>query len=107
MVWFEVWLSFEQFSNVCSIQTVKFEVIWVGEHMEFKGHEEVLDLVQVVVDEGLLEIFQEGGDDVVRWSWRFGEFLRRWSSFQFLSKVTDMMSSGCRFTADWTVSFLA
>ena len=53
------------------IRAVKFEVIWVGEHMEFKGHEEVLDLVQVVVDEGLLEIFQEGGDDVVRWSWRF------------------------------------
>ena len=33
---------------------VKFEVVWVGEHMDFKGLEEVLDLVQVVVNEGLL-----------------------------------------------------
>ena len=88
-------------------RAVKFEVICGGEHMDFKSLEEVLDLVQVIVDEGLLDLFRNGGDDVVRWSWRFGDFLKRWSSFQFLSKVTDMMSSGCRSAADWTVSFLA
>ena len=56
-------------------RVVKFEVIWAGQHMEFKGLKEVLDLVQVVVDEGLLEIFRDGGDDVVRWSSRFGGML--------------------------------
>ena len=55
----------------------------------------------------MLNVYSEGGDDVIRWSRRFREFLRRWSSFQFLSEVTDMMSSGCRFAADWTVSLLA
>ena len=32
-------------------RAVKFEVIWVDQNIEFKGLEEVLDLVQVVVDE--------------------------------------------------------
>ena len=59
-----------------------------------------MNVFHVAFKERLLEFFREGGDEMVWWGRRFGEFLRRRSSFQFLSKVADMMSSGCRFAVD-------
>ena len=75
------------------LRAVKFEGIWVGEHMEFKGLEEVLDQIQVGVDEGLLEIFRDGGDDMVRWRNRFvGRFrFGPWSGSQIFREVPYMM----------------
>ena len=72
--------------------------------MEVVELEDSLNVFHDALKEILLKFSREGGDEMVRWSRRFGEFLWRWSSFQFLSKL---MSFGCRFTADWTVSFLA
>ena len=60
---------------------VKSEVVWMGEHMDFIGLEEVLDRVYFVVTDGLMEIVQEDGEDMVGWRGRYGEFFWRWSSF--------------------------
>ena len=48
----------------------------------------------------MLEVCVDEGNEVIRWSGRFGRSLARWGSSQFLSKVADMMSSGWRFAAD-------
>ena len=42
----------------------------------------------------MLEVCGDEGDEVIRWSERFGRSLGRCGSSQFLSKVPDMMSSG-------------
>ena len=78
-------------------RAVKFEVVWVVEHMEFKGLKEVLDLVKVVDDERLLEIFQDGGDDVVRLRSRFVDRFGfgPWSGSQILREVPYMMVPCC------------
>ena len=85
----------------------KFEEVWAGFPKEVILDEESFNIFCFVIKESLFKFFREGGEDVIGWSGRFGEFLRRWSGFQFLSEVADMVSSGCRFAADWTVSFLA
>ena len=47
--------------------------------MEVIKHEDSLDVFRDVANEGLLEFFHECGDEMVRWSRRFGSSLRRWS----------------------------
>ena len=72
--------------------------------MDVLKHEDSLDVFRVVGEEGLLEFFRECGYEMVRWSRRFGEFLRSWSGFQVLGKVADMMV-GCWSVAKRAVGF--
>ena len=44
---------------------------------------------------------------MVRWSSRFDESLGRWGGIHFLREVPDMMVSGYRCAASWTVCLLA
>ena len=87
------WLSFFYLGAVI------FEEVWTGFPEEVILGEESFNIFCFFIKESLLKFFREGGENVVGWSGRFGEFLRRWSSFQFLSEVTDLVSSGCRFAA--------
>ena len=64
-------LVFDQF------RVVKFEEVQAGCPKEVILVEKSFDIFCFVVKESLFELFCEGGEDVVGWSGRFGEFLRR------------------------------
>ena len=59
-------------------RSVKFEEVRAGCPEEVIMVEESFDIFCFVVKEGLFELFNESGEDVVRRSGSFGEFLRRW-----------------------------
>ena len=59
--------------------------------MEVIKHEDNLDVFHDSAEEGLLEFFRECGDEMVRWSSRFGELFRSWGGFQVIGEVTDVM----------------
>ena len=69
--------------------------------------EDSIDIFCFAVKKSLFELFREGGEDLIGWSKRFDESLGRWGGIQFLREVPDMMVSGYRFAAAWTVRFLA
>ena len=70
---------------------VKLEDISAGGALEIITFEDNLDVFHVVGEEGLSEFFRECGDEMVRWSSRFGELFRSWGGFQVISEVTDGM----------------